>query len=195
MSTLDFQQRIAAAAAAAQQQQMTQQNQHNIMNQQPMNPNQQPMNPNIMTTQMHPPPQNVMAPHQMQGQVYQVEQKQPQQNFSQFDSTPPTDQALKHTIDKLAEFVGKNGSAFEETVKAREQNNPKFSFLFGGANHGYYLHALQHYRSYYAQKQKQKQQHVDVGGLGWKFTPVEADEVRNIFVTFHTPLEFYTCLV
>ena len=31
--------------------------------------------------------------------------------------------------DKTAEYVAKNGSAFEEIVQRSEANNPKFSFL------------------------------------------------------------------
>lgn len=44
----------------------------------------------------------------------------------------------KLIIDKLAEFVFKKGKPFEETMKKKEANNPKFAFLFGGPENAYY---------------------------------------------------------
>jgi len=44
--------------------------------------------------------------------------------------------------DKTAEYVAKNGSAFEEIVMKSESNNPKFSFLKPNDP----------YRAYYDQK-------------------------------------------
>lgn len=49
-----------------------------------------------------------------------------------------TDQGLRNIIDKLAEFVARNGSEFETITKAKQQNNPRFSFLFGGEFYQYY---------------------------------------------------------
>lgn len=42
-------------------------------------------------------------------------------------------------IDKTAQFVAKNGGLFEEELRRKEQNNPKFSFLFGGPEYQYYV--------------------------------------------------------
>ncbi|XP_048583795.1 calcium homeostasis endoplasmic reticulum protein isoform X1 [Nematostella vectensis] len=52
---------------------------------------------------------------------------------------PPDDQELKNIIDKLANFVARNGSKFEDMTKEKQKNNPKFSFLYSGQNyHNYY---------------------------------------------------------
>lgn len=46
---------------------------------------------------------------------------------------------LRNRIDHLVEFVARNGSAFEETVRERERENPAFAFLRPGAPyHDYY---------------------------------------------------------
>ncbi|XP_046851460.1 calcium homeostasis endoplasmic reticulum protein-like isoform X2 [Xenia sp. Carnegie-2017] len=50
----------------------------------------------------------------------------------------PQDQELKNIIDKLANFVARNGSKFEEMTKSKQKDNPKFSFLFGGDYFNYY---------------------------------------------------------
>ena len=42
-------------------------------------------------------------------------------------------------IDKLANFVARNGPEFEAMTKKKQQHNSKFSFLFGGQYHQYYL--------------------------------------------------------
>jgi hypothetical protein len=49
-------------------------------------------------------------------------------------------------IAKMANYVHRNGSDFEEMMKAKEVANPKFAFLFGGENAQYYRlgHRLSH---------------------------------------------------
>lgn len=44
----------------------------------------------------------------------------------------PSDQQLANIIDKLAEFVARNGPEFENMTKIKQQNNSKFSFLQEG---------------------------------------------------------------
>lgn len=44
----------------------------------------------------------------------------------------PTDQQLANIIDKLAEFVARNGPEFENMTKIKQQKNSKFSFLQQG---------------------------------------------------------------
>jgi calcium homeostasis ER protein len=44
----------------------------------------------------------------------------------------PSDQQLANIIDKLAEFVARNGPEFENMTKIKQQNNAKFSFLQEG---------------------------------------------------------------
>lgn len=45
---------------------------------------------------------------------------------------------MKNIIDKLANFVARNGPQFEEMTKQKQKDNPKFSFLFGGEFYTYY---------------------------------------------------------
>ena len=49
-----------------------------------------------------------------------------------------TDQEQKNIIDKLANFVARNGSKFEEMTKEKQKENKKFGFLFGGEYYNYY---------------------------------------------------------
>ncbi|KAM6962762.1 calcium homeostasis endoplasmic reticulum protein [Aplochiton taeniatus] len=52
--------------------------------------------------------------------------------------TPPEDQELRNVIDKLAQFVARNGPEFEKMTMEKQKDNAKFSFLFGGDYFGYY---------------------------------------------------------
>lgn len=54
------------------------------------------------------------------------------------DSAFSIDTGLRNIIDKLAEFVARNGPEFETITKAKQQSNPRFSFLFGGEFYQYY---------------------------------------------------------
>lgn len=49
---------------------------------------------------------------------------------------------MKDIIDKLATYVEKHGSDFEDKVKMREKDNPKFQFL----------NPTHHYHAYYLSK-------------------------------------------
>ncbi|XP_058148619.1 calcium homeostasis endoplasmic reticulum protein [Dasypus novemcinctus] len=51
---------------------------------------------------------------------------------------PPDDQELRNVIDKLAQFVARNGPEFEKMTMEKQKDNPKFSFLFGGDFYSYY---------------------------------------------------------
>jgi len=51
---------------------------------------------------------------------------------------PPSNPEEQKVIDKLAEFVVKNGPNFEEQVKTKEKGNSKLEFLFGGDGYSYY---------------------------------------------------------
>lgn len=62
-------------------------------------------------------------------------------NFSLFfayNCMRQLDTGLRNIIDKLAEFVARNGPEFETITKAKQQSNPRFSFLFGGEFYQYY---------------------------------------------------------
>ncbi|XP_055376962.1 calcium homeostasis endoplasmic reticulum protein [Condylostylus longicornis] len=56
--------------------------------------------------------------------------------------SPPRDISLKNLIDKLAEFVARNGPEFEQITKQKQNGNPKFEFLFGGKYFTYYQHRV-----------------------------------------------------
>ncbi|XP_078279712.1 calcium homeostasis endoplasmic reticulum protein isoform X5 [Rhinoraja longicauda] len=55
---------------------------------------------------------------------------------------PPEDQELRNVIDKLAQFVARNGPEFEKMTMEKQKENPKFSFLFGGEYYNYYQYKL-----------------------------------------------------
>ncbi|XP_013136213.1 PREDICTED: calcium homeostasis endoplasmic reticulum protein isoform X2 [Papilio polytes] len=55
---------------------------------------------------------------------------------------PPADQDLRNIIDKLAQFVARNGPEFEKMTKQKQKNNPKFSFLYGGEHFNYYQYKV-----------------------------------------------------
>lgn len=50
----------------------------------------------------------------------------------------PEDEEQRNIIDKLANFVARNGPKFEELTKSKQRENEKFAFLFGGEYHSYY---------------------------------------------------------
>ncbi|XP_043507384.1 calcium homeostasis endoplasmic reticulum protein isoform X1 [Frieseomelitta varia] len=54
----------------------------------------------------------------------------------------PTDIELRNIIDKLAQFVARNGPEFEQMTKNKQKDNPKFGFLFGGEHFNYYQYKV-----------------------------------------------------
>ncbi|KAK6635653.1 hypothetical protein RUM44_000907 [Polyplax serrata] len=55
---------------------------------------------------------------------------------------PPNDVELRNIIDKLAQFVARNGVEFEQMTKSKQKGNPRFSFLFGGDHFNYYQYKV-----------------------------------------------------
>ncbi|XP_055619034.1 calcium homeostasis endoplasmic reticulum protein [Toxorhynchites rutilus septentrionalis] len=55
---------------------------------------------------------------------------------------PPNDIELKNIIDKLAEFVARNGPEFESMTKTKQKGNSKFAFLYGGEYYNYYQYKV-----------------------------------------------------
>uniref|UniRef100_A0A3B4BHH6 Uncharacterized protein n=1 Tax=Periophthalmus magnuspinnatus TaxID=409849 RepID=A0A3B4BHH6_9GOBI len=51
-------------------------------------------------------------------------------------------QELRNVIDKLAQFVARNGPEFEKMTMEKQKDNAKFSFLFGGDYFSYYKYRL-----------------------------------------------------
>ncbi|CAH1774373.1 unnamed protein product [Owenia fusiformis] len=68
---------------------------------------------------------------------------------------PPDDPDLKNIIDKLANFVARNGAEFEQMTKSKQKDNPKFSFLFGGEHYNYYQFKVTTEHSILNQQKKQ----------------------------------------
>ncbi|KAG8195617.1 hypothetical protein JTE90_017913 [Oedothorax gibbosus] len=71
---------------------------------------------------------------------------------------PPPDQELKNIIDKLAQFVARNGPEFEHMTKQKQKDNPKFSFLFGGTYFHYYQYRVTSEQAIIKQKQRNLEQ-------------------------------------
>lgn len=55
---------------------------------------------------------------------------------------PPNDIELRNIIDKLAEFVARNGPEFELMTKTKQKGNTKFAFLYGGEYYNYYQYKV-----------------------------------------------------
>lgn len=49
---------------------------------------------------------------------------------------------LRNIIDKLAQFVARNGPEFEQMTKTKQKGNPKFQFLYGGEFFNYYQYKV-----------------------------------------------------
>lgn len=49
---------------------------------------------------------------------------------------------MTNIIDKLANFVARNGPEFEQMTKQKQRDNHKFAFLFGGENFNYYQYKV-----------------------------------------------------
>ncbi|XP_014681782.1 PREDICTED: calcium homeostasis endoplasmic reticulum protein-like [Priapulus caudatus] len=69
----------------------------------------------------------------------------------------PEDVDLRNIIDKLANFVARNGSEFEQMTKTKQKDNPKFSFLFGGEYFNYYQYKVTTEQAIIKQQQKKLQ--------------------------------------
>ncbi|XP_050294823.1 calcium homeostasis endoplasmic reticulum protein-like isoform X2 [Anthonomus grandis grandis] len=69
-------------------------------------------------------------------------------------SQPPDDIELKNIIDKLAQFVARNGPEFEQMTKRKQRGNKKFQFLYGGEYYTYYKYKLQQEQAITQQQQE-----------------------------------------
>ncbi|CAG9819237.1 unnamed protein product [Phaedon cochleariae] len=68
---------------------------------------------------------------------------------------PPPDVELRNIIDKLAQFVARNGPEFEQMTKNKQKGNPKFQFLYGGENFAYYQYKVSTEQAIFKQQQQQ----------------------------------------
>ncbi|WAR23763.1 CHERP-like protein [Mya arenaria] len=73
---------------------------------------------------------------------------------------PPDEPELKNIIDKLANFVARNGPEFENMTKQKQQDNQKFSFLFGGEHYAYYQYKVHAEQAIYNMQNKKLQEHA-----------------------------------
>jgi hypothetical protein len=55
---------------------------------------------------------------------------------------PPSDPELQKRIDKLVEYIAKNGPEFEIVIRDKQHDNPDYAFVFGGEGHAYYRYML-----------------------------------------------------
>ena len=69
---------------------------------------------------------------------------------------PPPDGDQKNIIDKLAQFVARNGPEFENMTKNKQKGNPKFQFLFGGEYYHYYMYKVNTEQAIIRQQQQQQ---------------------------------------
>lgn len=64
----------------------------------------------------------------------------------------------KNVIDKLAQFVARNGADFENMTKMKQKDNPNFGFLFGGPHYNYYQYRVTSEQAVLRQRGQQMQQ-------------------------------------
>lgn len=69
----------------------------------------------------------------------------------------PRDEQLANIIDKLAQFVSRNGPEFEQMTKLKQQQNEKFAFLYPHSEfHSYYQYRVNEERRNMMGKDKRK---------------------------------------
>lgn len=99
-----------------------------------------PPHPHLLHLQQQQQPPPVFPPHMPPHLV-------PSPFIGPYDSpphpaAPPSDPELQKRIDKLVEYAAKNGPEFEAMIREKQQDNPDYSFLFGGEGHNYYRYKL-----------------------------------------------------
>jgi hypothetical protein len=71
-----------------------------------------------------------------------IQQQTQQQQLQQAPPPAPDDLEQKSIIDKLANFVARNGPEFENVTRLKQKDNPRFNFLFNGEHYNYYAYRL-----------------------------------------------------
>ncbi|KAL6992040.1 hypothetical protein U1Q18_010151 [Sarracenia purpurea var. burkii] len=99
-----------------------------------------PPHPHLLHLQQQQQPSPAFPPHMPPHLV-------PSPLLGPYDSppppaAPPSDPELQKCIDKLVEYTAKNGPEFEAMIREKQQDNPVYSFLFGGEGHNYYRYKL-----------------------------------------------------
>ncbi|CAM9122712.1 unnamed protein product [Scytosiphon promiscuus] len=70
---------------------------------------------------------------------------------------PPANPKDVERVDKMAEYVARNGGNFEDMVREREKDNKMLSFLFSGELHEYYKWSLHCARMGFTREQRHAQ--------------------------------------
>lgn len=87
----------------------------------------------------HPPPHVMSTPSPPPHHPYM---HPPQYESAPLPAAPPADPELQKRIDKLVEYIGKNGPDFEAMIRDKQRDNPDYAFVFGGEGHAYYRYML-----------------------------------------------------
>lgn len=94
--------------------------------------------PSSAMQQLRPPPQTFF-PQVQPGVLGSAPPPRPQ-HIHATPAQKPVPDDVRNRIDRLVEFIQRNGVAFEDTVRQREHDNPHFEFLKPGARfHDYFL--------------------------------------------------------
>ncbi|KAJ7975946.1 Calcium homeostasis endoplasmic reticulum protein [Quillaja saponaria] len=112
---------------------------HHQMQQQQLQPHAAPPHPHLLHLQQHQAPP-AFPSHFPPSLV-------PSPFHGPYDSppppvAPPSDPELQKRIDKLVEYAAKNGPEFEAMIREKQQDNPSYSFLFGGEGNAYYHYKI-----------------------------------------------------
>ncbi|GAA50158.1 calcium homeostasis endoplasmic reticulum protein [Clonorchis sinensis] len=92
---------------------------------------------------------------------------------------PPSDLEQRNIIDKLAEFVARNGQDFESLTKEKQRENPKFAFLQGGDYYDYYKYKVEDFRKHW-QDQRPYKENYQQSYANHAALPLGDLEQRNI---------------
>ncbi|KAG8074867.1 hypothetical protein GUJ93_ZPchr0006g44267 [Zizania palustris] len=91
-----------------------------------------------------PPPFAAHTPHAMPSpsQPPHPYMHPPFDSASPPAAPPPSDPELQKRIDKVVEYIAKNGPEFEVVIRDKQHDNPDYAFIFGGEGHAYYRYKL-----------------------------------------------------
>lgn len=94
------------------------------------------------------------------------------------------DHQLRNIIDKLAQFVARNGPEFEQMTKQKQRDNPRFYFLFGGEYFNYYQYRVTTEQAILRQKQKIEEQQQQ---QAQHFLPQQQQQTQHFLPQQHFP--------
>ncbi|CAL8107142.1 unnamed protein product [Calicophoron daubneyi] len=82
---------------------------------------------------------------------------------------PPSDLEQRNIIEKLAEFVARNGQEFETLTKDKQRDNPKFAFLQGGEYYDYYTFKVEEARKRWQNQRPAKESYPQNFDYGYQW--------------------------